>query len=116
MTNPRVARGRKSQDHLAEYLRRIGLFPAAEAIAASLPGADIKNTPEVYFEVKATEKQPTVEALKQAIKGARGTGDLPVVVYRPRGYGEARIDEWVASMTLQQLVRLLAEAGYGEDN
>ena len=87
MTNSRVSRGRKTQQIAAEYLQSV--FPNAESLAASLPGKDIKNTEGWAFEVKARRGFSPAEWLKQAKKNA--IADVPVVIMRPDGYGEARI-------------------------
>ena len=39
---------------------------------------------------------------------------LPIAVMRLNGQGEASLSSWVAMLTLQDLVVLLREAGYGE--
>lgn len=98
MANSRVRRGRETQELLAARWRVKGLFPDAEAIAASLAGRDVKNTPDWAVEVKATAKNDVLAALRQA--AANAADDWPVVIYRPPGYGAARIEEWVVSMNL----------------
>ena len=109
MANSRVRRGRKSQDLLAEWFNRHG-WGEAEAIAASLPGRDIKGMPDLAPEVKATRGLPGVSALKQA--KANAGKDLAFVIYRPPGYGEARIAEWLVSLDLDDFTQLLLAAGY----
>lgn len=110
MASARVARGRKTQELLAEYYRQNG-WPDAEAVAASLPGRDIKNMLGLAPEVKATERESFPAAVRQA--RANSDGDVPYVIYRPRGYGPERIDEWLVIMRLDDHVMLVREAGYG---
>lgn len=112
MANARVRRGRSSQELLAEYAREHG-FPNAQAVGASLPGKDILWTPELAIEMKATSQANLTGALAQAIKNA-GADELPVVVYRPNGYGEARLPGWLFVTSVHHGFQLLADAGYGD--
>lgn len=99
-----MSRGRKSQELAAEYLRDI--YPDAEAVAASLPGKDIKNTPGVSIEMKATSQADLTGALRQA--RANATGDeLPIAIYRPRGMGPEKIGDWLVAMPFWAAYRLL---------
>jgi len=110
-----VSRGRKSQQIAAEYLHTV--FPEAEGIAASLPGRDILRTPGWAIEVKATKEFNPTAFMKQAM--ANCGDDWAFSIYRPKGYGEAKVGEWIALTTLgemrglidriQQLERQLAE-------
>jgi hypothetical protein len=50
--------------------------------------------------------------LKQATSERRN--GLPILIVRPDGYGEAKVGEWPAIMTLADLTSLLREAGYGD--
>lgn len=84
------------------------LFPEAEAVAASLPGKDIKNTPGWSVEVKARRGFDPVAALRQAQSNA-GWTEIPVVVIRPNGVGEANIRKWIVCMYLDDF-EYLAEA------
>lgn len=104
MVSARVARGRKTQELAAEYLRDI--YPNAEAVSASLPGKDIKNTPGVSIEIKATSQADITGALRQAVRNSEGD-EIALVVYRPKGYGPERIDEWVVAMPFAYAHRLL---------
>lgn len=106
MATGRVSRGRKSQDLAAEFLRP--LFPMIRAVAASLKGKDLLETPGWSFEMKATEKFSPTAALKQA-REAAADGEIPVAIYRPRGYGPEKIDKWVVMMDFDQFRELLRE-------
>ena len=105
MTSSRVSRGRKTQQIAAEYLQSV--FPNAESLAASLPGKDIKNTPGWAFEVKARRGFSPAEWLKQAKKNA--IADVPVVIMRPDGYGEARIADWITFLSLEDFRYILLD-------
>jgi hypothetical protein len=110
MTNSRVARGRRTQELVADWFRRHG-WPDAESRAASLPGIDVMKMPGLCPEVKATPGDIT-GALKQAHRN-RGDG-LPFVVWRANGYGEERIEQWAVIFRLDDATALLKAAGYGD--
>lgn len=112
MASQRVRRGRETEQLVADYLSAI--FPAATRIPASLPGRDILNTPGIAVEVKARRGLDITGWLKAAVKNR--SGEKPILIFRPDGYGEARIDSWPAVLPLEFLVELLYEAGYGTKN
>lgn len=91
MTDARVRRGRETEHLQAEYL--LPLFPDACAVGNSLPGRDILNTPGIAPEVKARTRFEPKKAMEQAKKNAGE--DMPMVVLRLPGQGEAQIDDWL---------------------
>lgn len=110
MTTARVRRGRESEAAVAAYLRENG-WPDAQRIEASLPGADIKNTPDLAFEVKSAREWNVLDWIRQAWTH----GGLPIVVYRPDKYGPQTVSQWPAIVPLRVLVQLLIEAGYAPE-
>jgi hypothetical protein len=110
MANARVARGRRSQVVLADYWRT--WWPTAKAVFGSMPGRDIQNMAGLAPEVKATADNPLLSGLRQARTYAHG--DLPFVVWRPNGYGEPMVEQWVMAFTVADGTALLLRAGYGE--
>jgi len=108
VANARVSRGRATQEMLASWFRDHGWYDA-KSRPASLPGTDIYDVPFAP-EVKATAGQDFPGALRQAAANANGL--LPFVVYRPKGYGPARIGEWIVAFTLADATDLLKKAGY----
>jgi hypothetical protein len=112
VANARVTRGRKAQRLAAELLQRT-LFPAARSVEASLPGKDILGTPGLSIEMKATSQADLTGALRQASRNA-DTGDVPVVVYRPLGYGPERINDWLVAFRFGDAIDVLGRAGYGD--
>ena len=112
MPHARVARGRKTQELLAEWFRGRG-WPEAKAREAHLSGIDIYSMLGLAPEVKATEGQDFTGALRQAVRNAT-TSALPFVIYRPRGYGPEKIGDWVVGVRLEDFTTLLNAAGYGE--
>ena len=106
MANSRVARGRKTQTLIAQWFRAHG-WPNAKAIEAFLPGADITGMNGYSIEVKATSKGDLLAALRQAIANKTEQCQTPVVIWRPNGYGETRIDEWVVALQLKDFTTLI---------
>lgn len=105
MANSRVARGRKTQSLIADWFRAHG-YSKAKAIEAFLPGADITGVDGFSIEVKATSKGDLLAALRQAQTNAIEC-QTPVVIWRPNGYGETRIGEWVVALTLKDFTNLI---------
>lgn len=89
------------------------LWAACHRKGMSSAGADLRRTPGVAIEVKATRGLDMMQALKQARSNAEGL-ELPVVMYRPQGYGAEKVDEWPCLMFAADLRRLLGEAHYGD--
>lgn len=109
-TNYRRRRGRETELAVAGYLRANG-FPYAEPAGAFANGADITGTPGVDFEIKARRDLSLPAWLRQA--AGHGNG-LPALIVRPDGAGLATIDRWAAILTVDDLIKLLHQAGYGE--
>lgn len=113
MTDHRVSRGRRTQAAVAAYLAAHG-WPRAESRPASLSGTDVMHLESLAVEVKARADFAPLLWMRQAQRNAAPT-QLPVVVMRPNGSGEADVADWPAFMPLHRLVELLHAAGYRED-
>ncbi len=105
MANSRVARGRKTQSLIADWFRAHG-YPKAKAVEAFLPGADVTGVDGFSIEVKATSKGDLLAALRQADANAIEC-QTPLVIWRPNGYGETRIGEWIVAMRLEDFTTLI---------
>lgn len=110
MTQHRKHRGYESQKWAAEWFQEHG-WPFAESAGAGRPGVDVTGMPGVAVEVKARRGFNLTGWLKQAASERRK--GLPVVIVRPDGYGKARLHQWGAVLTLEDLTTLLHQAGYG---
>ena len=104
MANARVSRGRRTQEMVAEWFRNHG-WHQAKSRPASLPGVDIYDMPGLAPEVKATAGQDFTGALRQA--RANADGDIPFVIYRPKGYGPEKIGQWLVVFDLETATYLL---------
>jgi hypothetical protein len=77
---------------VADFLS--AFYPGAYATNKSAPGNDIGGVGKLAIEVKATATSPLLPALRQAHARALPE-EIPIGIWRPNGYGEARILEWV---------------------
>ena len=101
------ARGNALPNALARYLRP--WWPHAEATGSGRNGKDITGTPGVAWEVKTADDfkasfKPTIW-IKQAKDNAGK--DVPVVVYYPRGLGDAHTGQALAIVTVDTIMELL---------
>lgn len=103
----RKHRGYATQRMLARRWNENGLFPDAYPIGAGEAGEDIQRTPGVEVEVKARDGVPLNTVLKQTVARLTkaGSDDIPVVVWRHNGQGEAAMDEWTVTMRLVDFER-----------
>jgi hypothetical protein len=91
-------------------------WPHAVPVGAGRPGTDVTGMPGLLCEVKARRDFRPVEWLAQhALPAAAGRVAHMFVVFRPDGYGPAKIGSWGVMMRLDDFTKLLREAGYGHD-
>lgn len=102
MASGRVTRGRQTEEMVARFLREAGL-QYAERRPASLPGSDVMGLPGVDIEVKARNDWTPTTWLAQQRKRTNDD-DLRLVVYRPDGYGEAKIRLWPVVMSFGDFI------------
>ena len=106
----RKHRGYKSQDILADKLVVEG-WPYAKSTGAGRSGTDVTGTIGIDWEVKARKDFNPSAAIKQLKERSDGK-TLPLAVLRLNGQGPATIGDWPAVLRLDDLIRLLKEAGY----
>lgn len=106
----RKHRGYRTQKVFAEYIRT--LFPYAEPTGAGRQGSDILGTPGLHWELKARTGFQPAAALKQVNEG-KSEDELGIVVLRLNGQGEQSIGKWVALVEVDTMIKLLGDAGYG---
>lgn len=108
------ARGNLLQNALAAYLTR--WWPYAESAGAGRNGTDVNGTPGVVWECKTADdfKRDFRPAawVKQAKEHARRPDIVPVVVYFPRGIGEANTENTLAIVPMHVLMNVLEQTGY----
>jgi hypothetical protein len=102
----RTDRGRETEFLLAEYLK--SLYPDACATNKSAPGMDVANCGVLDIEAKATAALPLLSALSQVHRRV-DSNQIPVVIWRPNGYGKERIREWVVATRLSTFFGPIAE-------
>jgi hypothetical protein len=110
----RKHRGYRSQKVLALYLAENG-FPFAESTGAGRSGSDVTGTIGIDWEVKARTGFNPAAAITQLKDRANGK-DLGIVVLRLNGQGEKSVSDWVCLLRLEDAVKLLRDAGYGDKN
>jgi hypothetical protein len=110
----RKHRGYRSQKVLALYLADNG-FPFAESTGAGRSGSDVTGTIGIDWEVKARTGFNPAAAIQQ-LKDRTNNKDLGVVVLRLNGQGEKSVSDWVCLLRLEDAVKLLRDAGYGDKN
>ena len=113
MSQARKHRGYRSQKVLAMYLAENG-FPFAESTGAGRSGSDVTGTVGIDWEVKARTGFSPAETMRQ-MKDRAKDGDIRIAVLRLNGQGEKSISDWVCMLTVEQLVSLLRDAGYGDN-
>lgn len=106
----RKKRGRETELLAARYLAENG-WPFAMPTGAGASGIDITGCPGLGWEVKARTGFEPMANLRQATRNAEG--GVPLVLLRPNGVGPANIGIWPVFTTLDQMIRLLRQAGYG---
>ena len=117
-------RGLDLQNGLARYLRQF--WPGAESAGAGRPGTDVLGVVGVVFENKTADRFEPLAFVRQAQEHGKRSNRrkpgtvlcseadeaIPVVVYWPRGVGEANAGNTLAIVPLKVMVGLLKEAGY----
>ena len=102
MANARVARGRESEEWVAEKFRYNG-WVNAERRPASLPGADIMGMPGFAIEVKARRELKLTQWLKQA----ETRPGLSMVIHRPDGFGRDKLGIWPVTFRFDDVLPVL---------
>lgn len=90
-------------------------WPHAEPVGAGRPGSDLTGVPGLDIEIFARRDGLSVLTAKLAQSASRADGNPSLIVMRPDGWGEARIDAWPAIMPLADILTILNLAGYGTD-
>lgn len=110
------AKGTLAERLVVDYLKGRG-WPYAErrALAGAKDKGDVTGTPGLVWEVKSASRITLPEWLRETeqerINAQAAHG---ILVVKPKGYGESRIEEWPAVLPLRHMTYLLAELGFGE--
>lgn len=110
MSQSRKHRGYATQRIVAEYLQLHG-FEYALPVGAGRDGSDITGISGLDIEIKARTKLDLSGLMKQLAERRNDIG-LGVGVLRLNGQGEKAVDNFVAVLTLSDLVYLLKASGY----
>jgi len=110
VSQSRKHRGYRTEKVVAAYLSQ--WWSHAIANGAGRSGNDVLGIP-IQLEVKARSSFQPKEWIDQVTKRSKGGESPKVVVCRLNGQGEVP-ENYLAFMTLGDLVNLLLKAGYGE--
>ena len=110
MSQHRKHRGYATQRIVAEYLVDQG-WQHALPVGAGRDGSDITGIEGLDIEVKARTGLDLPARMRQLSGRKKNTG-LGVGVLRLNGQGEKSVEQFVAVLTLADLVYLLKGAGY----
>jgi hypothetical protein len=112
------AKGTAAETGLVRFLREHG-FPGAErrALTGEFDQGDVTGTPCLAWEVKNHKSYKFPEWIKEAkIEAKNAKADYGILVVKPNGIGITNAGDWWAILTVDQMVHLLREAGYGDRN
>lgn len=110
------AKGTAAESVVVRWFANHG-WPWAErrALTGSKDKGDLTGMPGLVIEVKSAVRIDLPGWLRETTaERNNASADYGVLVVKPKGYGETRIDEWPAVMTLGALTHLLHAAGYGD--
>ena len=110
MSQSRKHRGYATQRIVAEYLQAQG-WEHALPVGAGREGSDVTGIPNVDIEIKARTKLD-LSGLMRQLSERKHTNGLGVGVLRLNGQGEKSVEQFVAVLTLADLVYLLKTSGY----
>jgi hypothetical protein len=109
-------KGTLAETAMVKYLQVNG-FPGAErrALAGELDKGDITGTPSLTFEIKNCKSYSIPSWLKEAaIEKVNANADFCPVISKPHGVGVDSVGKWWFILTVEDGVKLLRDAGYGD--
>ena len=110
------AKGRNAESAVVDLARRSG-WPHAERrrLEGVQDRGDVAGMPGLVVEVKSGARLDLAGWLAETERERLVDGaDYGVLVVKPKGVGETRTDRWYALLPLDAMLRLLAQAGYGD--
>ena len=110
MSQSRKHRGYATQRIVAEYLQANG-WEHALPVGAGRDGSDITGIKGLDIEIKARKGFNPSETIRQLQERKKDTG-LGIGVMSLNGQGEKSVEQFVAVLTLADLVYLLKASGY----
>ena len=110
MSQSRKHRGYATQRIVAEYLQAQG-WENALPVGAGRDGSDITGIKGLDIEIKARTKLDLAGTMRQLQERSKDAG-LGIGILRLNGQGEKSVEQFVALLTLADLVYLLKASGY----
>lgn len=111
---PSHAKGTRAETAVVNYLRSKGRENVERrALQGSRDRGDIAGIPGVVFEVKAGSRLEIPRWLGEAeCERVNDSAHVGLLVVKPKGVGEARVQDWWAIQRLEQALGLLGLAGF----
>lgn len=113
MTNPKGTQGATA---FVRYLAKNG-FPNAERRVqhGNLDEGDITGTPCLTFEVKNRKTYSFRQWLREsAVEKVNAKADYCPLIVKPVGIGLTSVEQWWFILPVDEGIKLLREAGYGD--
>ena len=104
-------KGRRVENTLADYLQRWWPHAERRRLRGQRDAGDITGTPGVVWEAKASDSSRADGMRQLGREVDAADADYGVLVGRRRRYPVA---DWYATLRLEDVCRLLAEAGYAD--
>ena len=110
------AKGTLAETALVKYLESHG-FPHAErrALHGTEDKGDITGTVGLAWEVKNHKEYNIPGWIREiAIEKKNAKADFGILVVKPNRVGVDAVNQWWAVLTIEDVVALLRDAGYGD--
>ena len=111
-------KGTAAETALVKFLQGNG-FPLAErrALTGQFDQGDVTGTPCLAWEVKNAKTYKIPAWLKEAqVEALNAKADFGILAVKPNGVGLTKAGDWWAILSMQDMIKLLREAGYGDVN
>jgi hypothetical protein len=81
------------------------MYPAATDAGPGRSGNDLLNTPGLDVEIKAVG-YTSIQAQLKACTERGSFGNMPLVIWRHNGQGEASMDDWTVTIRLADFEKM----------
>lgn len=108
-------KGTAAETAVVRYLNQNG-FPTAErrALAGINDKGDVTGIPGLTIEIKAAKEYKIPAWLKEtAVEGINAGTEFAILIMKPVGKGETSVGDWWVIKPLEQEIKLLRDAGFG---
>ena len=109
-------KGTAAESALVKYLVEYG-FPHAErrAMTGALDQGDVSGCVGLVWEVKNHKAYHIPAWIAETVEETKNAkADFGILAIKPNGVGLTNAGKWWAVMTVEDMVKLLRDAGYGD--